>query len=122
MMKGPAPTGSCANAFSPILLNEFSEMIQFGIESNIWLMKAASGKVRLTWIWVGESTLMTLAAGADVLTFGLVRGTAVAFGLGRATAHSAAQVHDHSRSRVQFQATPSGVSGEPSEGSTPGRR
>src|ERR1700748_3664684 len=87
-------------------------MIQCGIESNIWLMNAPSGTARFAWMVVGLTTLMTLAAGADVVTFGLVR----------ATAHSAAQVHDDSRSRVQFQATTSAVSGEPSENFTPGRR
>src|SRR5487761_1028107 len=112
MMKGPAPTGSCANAFSPILLNEFSEMIQFGIESNIWLTNAPSGMARLTWMVVALITLMTLAAGAGVVTFGLVR----------ATTHWAAQVHDDSRSRVQFHLTTSAVSGVPSENLTPGRR
>src|ERR1700740_1662439 len=112
MMKGPAPTGNCANAFSPILLNEASEAIQFGIVSNIWLMNAPSGTARLTWMVVGLTTLMTLAAGADVVTFGLVR----------ATVHSAAQVHDDSRSRVQFHLPTSAVSGDPSENLTPGRR
>src|ERR1700753_2730946 len=112
MVNGPAPTGSCANAFSPILLNAVSEMIQFGIESNIWLMNAPSATVRLTWIVVGSITLMTPAAGADVVTFGLVR----------ATVHAAAQVQLDSRSRVQFQATTAAVSGVPSENLTPGRR
>src|SRR5580700_5279355 len=112
MMKGPAPTGSCANAFSPILLNEVSDMIQFGIESNIWLMNAPSGTVRLTWMVVGSITLMTLAAGADVGTLGLVL----------ATIHLAAQVHVDCRSRVQFHATTDAVSGLPSENLTPGRR
>src|SRR5690348_9483891 len=112
MMKGPAPTGSCANAFSPIFSNDVLEMIQFGIESNIWLMNAPSGTVRLTWIVVGSITLMTPGAGAEVGTLGLVR----------ATVHSAAQVHVDSRSRVQFQATTSAVSGLPSENLTFGRR
>src|ERR1700730_8790362 len=112
MMKGPAPTGSCANAFSPILLNEVSEMIQFGIESNIWLMNAPSGTARLTWMVVGLTTLMTLAAGGDGVPLRLVR----------ATVHSAAQVHDDSRSRVQFHLTTSAVSGDPSVNLTPGRR
>src|SRR6201986_2621250 len=112
MVNGPAPTGSCANAFSPILLNEVSEMIQFGIESNIWLMNAPSGTARLTWMVVGLTTLMTLAAGADVVTFGVVRGTV----------QSAAQVHDDSRSRVQFHWTTASFRGDPSENLTPGRR
>src|SRR6202000_3148119 len=112
MMKGPAPTGSCANAFSPILLNAVSEAIQFGIESNIWLMNAPSGTVRLTWMVVGSTTLMTPGAGADVVTLGLVR----------AMVQAAAQVQVDSRSRVQFQATTSAVSGVPSENLTPGRR
>src|ERR1700751_3325263 len=112
MMKGPAPTGSCANAFSPILLKLTSEMIQFGIESNIWLMNAPSGMARLTWIVVELITLMTPGAGAEVVTFGLTR----------LTTHSAAQVQVDSRSRVQFQATTDAVSGVPSENLTPDRR
>ena len=55
---------------------------------------------------------MTPGAGADVVTFGLVR----------AITHSGAQVQPDSRSRVQFQATTDAVSGEPSENFTPGRR
>src|ERR1700733_7618626 len=113
MVKGLAPTGSCANAFSPILLKLTSEMIQFGIVSYIWLMNAPSGRVRLTWIVVGLSTLMTPGAGAEVVTLGLVRATIHAVG---------AQVQADSRSRVQFQATTEAVSGEPSENLTPGRR
>src|SRR5260370_38549011 len=95
MMKGPAPTGSCANAFSPILLNAVSEAIQFGIESNIWLMNAPSGTVRLTWMGVGSITLMTPGAGADVLTMALVR----------ASGHAPAQVQVDSPSPVQCHLT-----------------
>src|ERR1700735_124979 len=112
MMNGPAPTGIWANAFSPILLKEDSEMIQFGIVSYIWLMNAPSGRARFTWMVSGPSTLMTPAAGAEVVTFGLTR----------ATCHSGAQVQLDSRSRVQFQATTEAVSGVPSENLTPGRR
>ena len=48
MMKGPAPTGFLANAFSPILLDAVGEAIQLGIESNSWLMNAPFGTARLT--------------------------------------------------------------------------
>src|ERR1700742_669639 len=113
MMKGPAPTGSCANAFSPIFLNEVSEMIQFGIESNIWLMNAPSGTGRLTWILVGSITLMTPGAGAEEGFLGSTRLTIQLVG---------AQVQADCRSRVQFQATTSAVSGLPSENLTFGRR
>src|ERR1700728_4587546 len=112
MTNGPAPTGSWAKAFSPILLKAASEMIQFGIVSYIWLMNAPSGRSRFTWMVSVPRTLMTPFAGAEVVTLGLTR----------ATCHSGAQVQLDSRSRVQFQATTEAVSGVPSENVTPGRR
>src|ERR1039457_1633770 len=112
MMNGPAPTGSLANAVSPIDLKDCSEMIQFGIVSYMVLMNAPSGAARFTWMVSGPTTLMTPAAGAEVVTFGL----------DRAIVQVGAQVQLDSRSRVQFQATTDAVSAEPSENLTFGRR
>src|ERR1700684_2772251 len=112
MTNGPAPTGSWAKAFSPILLKAASEMIQFGIVSYIWLMNAPSGRSRFTWMVSVPSTLITPGAGGEVGTCGLPG----------APCHSGAQVQLDSRSRVQFQATTEAVSGVPSENLTPGRR
>src|SRR5258705_3425211 len=46
-MKGPAPTGLAANAFTPIVCTAVGEAIQLAIESKIWSMNAPSGALRL---------------------------------------------------------------------------
>ena len=101
-VNGPAPTGFCLNAFSPILSKDVFDAIQFRFAEMNDRLIAANGAVK----WISTVSV------PDVVTAGFSSFGQLLFGL---------QVHGDASERSKFHLTVSASNGLPSVNFTPGR-
>ena len=101
-VNGPAPTGFCLNAFSPILSKDVFDAIQFRFAEMNDRLIAANGAVK----WISTVSV------PDVVTAGFSSFGQLLFGL---------HVHGDASERSKFHLTVSASNGLPSVNFTPGR-